>query len=211
MPRASVISTCVLFVALGGCAHDFTEAEVESVKTPAWQPQWTGYVEAATFRHSPELLTPAPKPLEEITTFCPGFRSASRSERAQFWAAFFASVARYESNFDPAARMREAWNDPDTGAPQQSEGLLQLSYSDRNYHPDCALDRALGNILDPEVNLSCGVAILRRQLAARGTLFPRPKPYYWAVLTSKQVQPRLKRDLSTRAAALAFCPAKPSL
>lgn len=178
---------------------------VAAASPKVWEPAWTEHVAKAIAAHSPELLSPGAKPARDVAAFCPGFGKADKAERALFWAAVFEAIARYESNFDPAARMQESWADPETGDPQYSEGLLQLSYSDRKGHPECALDRAQGNIVDPEINLSCGVAIMRRQLAARGTLFPRPKPYYWSVLTSQKVQPKVKAYLALAAGRLPFC------
>lgn len=208
-------SLALVLASLGAaCAHDpgvevpDPVAETRSAppaKKPAWDPAWDDVIARAIGEHSPELLVPGPGPGRDIKTFCPGFARAGAPERSRFWSAFFEAVARYESNFDPAARMQEGWADPETGAPQWSEGLLQLSYSDQQGHPDCGLDRAQGNILDPEVNLACGVAILRRQLAARGTLFPQGKPYYWSVLTSRKVRPKVEAYLSASARALPFC------
>ncbi len=205
----------VLAVPFGACAHALKAAEMPAppatlagpalAPAPAWQPAWNAAVERAIAKHSPALLTPGPKPRRAIQAVCPGFVAATPAQRSRFWSAFFEAIARYESNFDPAARMQEAWSDPDTGAPQMSEGLLQLSYSDRAGHPDCTLDRAAGNIVDPEVNLSCGVAILRRQLEVRGALFPPGKPYYWSVLTSRKVRPKVEAYLSSSVEALPFC------
>ena len=72
-----------------------------------------------------------------------------------------------------------------------SVGLLQLSYGDQERHAGCPLEPMEANITDPAVNLRCGVAILRNQLAARNTLFPR-RYYYWSVLTRKRQQ--IERD-----------------
>lgn len=175
------------------------------VAARAWEPEWTDYVVQATFAHSRALLRPAARPAAEIARFCPGFDAAGELDRAGFFALFLAAVARYESAYDPGARLQEAWADPETGEPEVSEGLLQLSYSDHVGHPDCALDRAARNLRLPDVNLACGVAILRRQLAARDTLFPGPRPYYWAVLTNAKVQAKVRAFLDEHAPRLPFC------
>ncbi len=201
-------------IALAACAHEPGRevpdpvAEIPAAPAdpkPTWNPAWHDVVSRAIAKHSPELLAPGRGPSKDILTFCPGFAQAGKDERSRFWSAFFEAFARYESNFDPTSRMQEAWADPDTGAPQYSEGLLQLSYSDQRGLPECGLDRGQSNILDPEVNLACGVAIMRRQLAARGTLFPQGRPYYWSVLTSRKVRPKVEAYLSQSARNLPFC------
>jgi hypothetical protein len=58
------------------------------------------------------------------------------------------------------------------------------------------------NITDPGVNLRCGVVIMRNQLAARSTLFPR-RFYYWSVLTRKRAT--IQRDFLLHRAQLGFC------
>lgn len=175
------------------------------IKGLSWQANWTEHVALSITRHSPALLTPSQEPLNEIVGICPGFATAAPDQRLRFWALFLAAVTRYESGFDPNARFQEGWKDPETGHPQMSEGLLQLSYSDRAGHKDCRLDRAAANITDPAVNLDCGVAILRKQLAVKKTLFPGPKPYYWSVLTNPKVKPKLVTYLTEAAARQPFC------
>lgn len=171
----------------------------------AWQAAWDDIIAASIERHSPQLLDDKVLPRHDIQPYCPGFAKASRTDKARFWAAFFESVAKYESGFDPAAIYQEGWSDPETADPQLSQGLLQLSYSDRRYHADCHVDRERGNIYDPEVNLSCGVAILRKQIEKRKTLFPGPKPYYWSVLTRDKTKKKVVAHLAARTKDLAFC------
>jgi hypothetical protein len=83
-----------------------------------------------------------------------------------------------------------------------SVGLLQLSYGDQERHAGCPLEPMEANITDPAVNLRCGVAILRNQLATRNTLFPR-RYYYWSVLTRKREQ--IERDFVQHRGQLGFC------
>jgi hypothetical protein len=81
-------------------------------------------------------------------------------------------------------------------------GLLQLSYGDEERHRGCPLDAMRANITDPVVNLRCGVVILRNQLAARSTLFPR-RSYYWSVLTRRRAA--IEQDFLRHRAQLPFC------
>lgn len=180
-------------------------AVLPAVAGHTWKPAWNDVVADAIARDASELLDPGSVPLAEVQTICPGFATTSREGRLAFWTLFLAAISRYESGFDPAARFQEGWKDPETGKPQFSEGLLQLSYSDARYHDGCALDRAAGNIVDPSANLSCGVVILAKQLRVKKTLFPAPRPYYWSVLTNPKVRSKLQSYLAANAPALPGC------
>ena len=132
------------------------------------------------------------------TELCPGSFKASNGERESFWALFIASIARFESRFDPNSRMQE---NASLGY-IYSEGLLQLSYGDEKTYGHCKLNGAAGNILDPKINLQCGVAILSVQVAKRRVLFPN-QFFYWSVLSIKKSQIRI--NLLNTAAQLPFC------
>jgi hypothetical protein len=105
---------------------------------------------------------------------CSNYNQLSREQRKMFWALFFASLARYESGFNPQTRYYE----PTLG--HYSEGLLQLSISDSRYHQFCNLNEQ--TILQPKENLECGIDIMSKQLAQTGRLFPA-KSFYWSVLS----------------------------
>ena len=136
-------------------------------------------------------------PPSEVRELCPGYFEASREERKAFWALLFASIARLESGFDPESTFLEP-----RPLRTLSVGLLQLSYGDQERHDGCPLNPMDANITDPAVNLRCGVAILRNQLASRNTLFPR-RYYYWSVLTRKREQ--VQRDFLQHRDQLGFC------
>lgn len=130
----------------------------------------------------------------DVTQFCPSYHSLSDDQKASFWVYFVSAIAKYESAFDPLSRMREPGmgDDPVTGRPVYSEGLLQLSYQDSLNYPFCnefdwKRDRSLSasdprkTILDPYKNLSCGVRILDR-LVARHHLIAFDSGNYWSTL-----------------------------
>jgi hypothetical protein len=151
------------------------------------------------------VLTKAPRLLEgadDVTEYCPRYFELSTEERAWFWTALISGMAFYESGWDPTGRMQETTmgTDPVTGQPVYSEGLLQLSYQDRQGHPYCnefdwSADRHLAprdprkTILNPEKNLSCGIQILNRQINKHRRI-GIGKGAYWSVI--KITKPRNK-------------------
>lgn len=149
-----------------------------------WKPQWNEYIEEALDRFGQHLLSDQyvfrKKDLQALE--CTGFETATITERKAFFALLFASISYKESAFNPRTRYWEKTMG------KYSEGLLQLSVDDRTRHKHCPLTKK--NILDPKINLTCGLSILIDQLERRyedgvnGVLFPK-KSYYWLVLTSK--------------------------
>jgi hypothetical protein len=125
---------------------------------------------------------------------CPNYWSLTKEKRQ--WAAteLISSIAYYESGWDPTNWMKEAFNDPDPITKRQvrSEGLLQLSYQDKLTYPGLCdgfnwlSDKGLPDkdpdktIMDPFLNLDCGIKILNRQVAKHGTIFYDQS--YWSTL-----------------------------
>lgn len=88
-----------------------------------------------------------------------------------------------------------------------SEGLLQLSYGDETRHPGCPIDPSLANLRTPEVQLTCAVVILARQLTRRGRVLLDGPMYYWSVLNRGQAA--VLGYFDAHVAALPFCRAPP--
>lgn len=132
---------------------------------------------------------------DDITNFCPRYNSLDNNERANVWAQLFAAVSKYESAYNPASRMQETTmgTDPITRKPVFSEGLLQLSYQDSQWAPWCKFDwskdKSLSptdpkkTILNPYLNLDCGVGIMAKQIKTKGNIVIG-SGVYWAVLKS---------------------------
>jgi hypothetical protein len=172
-------------------------AQVREERGRAWKQEWNLVIAEALDDIGQPLLEDDKVPAEEVRALCPGYFETSREERKAFWALLFASIARLESGFDPENTFLEP-----RPLRTLSVGLLQLSYGDQERHAGCPLNPMDANITDPAVNLRCGVAILRNQLAARNTLFPR-RYYYWSVLTRKREQ--IQRDFMQHRGQLGFC------
>lgn len=136
---------------------------------------------------------------KDAKRICPKYETLNREERIAVWSELISAVALYESGWDPTSRMTETTmgTDPVTKKQVASEGLLQLSYQDvPNYgsllkYPLCkiewskdkglALKDAKKTILDPYINLECGMRILANQIRKKGTVILE-SGVYWAVL-----------------------------
>jgi hypothetical protein len=202
---------CLSLVACGAAPDDAASPEEQALRdgpdgvayaqiTPEegrrWNPAWNQFVSDAIDHHGADLISGAHEPLAAAKDLCPHYEKATRAEKKAIWALFLASIARYESAFNPQTRYHEP-------APLNnwSEGLLQLSRGDDANHPGCALSGQ--SLTNPQVNLACGVAILAHQVRSRhGVLFPASF-YYWSVLTNKKSQ--IKRDFQRDAGRLANC------
>lgn len=132
--------------------------------------------------------------VEDAEIFCPSYRSLSRDRKINFWGQLIAGMSYYESGWNPLSRMQEStFSAPDdvTGKPVYSEGLLQLSYGDIEWAPYCEFDWSHDKnlspkdpnktILNPEINLNCGIRILADQIARKHEIALK-SGVYWAVL-----------------------------
>ncbi len=104
-----------------------------------------------------------------VSSFCPKYKEL---DGKRVWLNIVKSIAWNESSWNPQETYTESamGTDPVTKKQVESEGLLQLSYQDaKNWSslPQCKqIDYGKRNIRDPEINLSCGMAIMDR-LAGR--------------------------------------------
>ncbi len=140
--------------------------------------------------------------LEQVQ--CQGYSNATLQEKQNFWVVFFASMAAFESSFNPELRFYEE------SLEEFSEGLLQLSLSDRSSSPLCNHINE-ETLLEPTLNLKCGLGIMLRQLKGSpsrdllpGTLFPK-KAYYWSVLTRPSSKTKVIEFFKSHLIQLSFC------
>ena len=137
---------------------------------------------------------------DDIKQFCPRYSSLSDLQRANVWAQLFVAMARYESAYNPLSRMHETTmgTDPVTKKPVYSEGLLQLSYQDITGWKFCKFDwnkdKNLSptdprkTILDPFINLHCGVGIMAKQVARTGKILLGSGAYWAVIKTNSRYQ-----------------------
>lgn len=160
----------------------------ESAKSPE-RTMWSQHLQQIILEDWNTLLPGA----DDITDFCPRYNTLDNNQRANVWAQLFVAVAKYESGYSPTSRMHETTmgTDPVTSKPVYSEGLLQLSYQDVKWAPWCKFDWSKDKylaatdpkktILDPYLNLDCGVGIMAKQIKNKGNIVVR-SGVYWAVL-----------------------------
>ncbi len=162
----------------------------ENTKYPE-RTEWSKYLQELILNEWSSLLPGA----DDITTFCPKYNTLDNNQRANAWAQLFVAIAKYESAYSPVSRMHETTmgTDPVTGGKVYSEGLLQLSYQDVHWARYCKFDWQKDKnlaptdpkktILDPYINLHCGVGIMAGQIKSKGRIVVS-SGVYWAVIKS---------------------------
>lgn len=133
----------------------------------------------------------------------PGYSKLKDDQKVLVWAQFIVMITKFESSFNPTSRYQEKTMkdlDPVTKDKIWSEGLMQMSYQDTvNYAGspfnlgknwcgfDWSKDKLLSptdpkkTILDPKINLDCGVKVLANQISYYGKAIVS-KGVYWAVI-----------------------------
>lgn len=140
---------------------------------PTWDPQWDAVVE----RSLPAAMLSSRVP-RDVRRFCPRFYQMDVADKREFWAYFFQALAGAEAGLNATANVRHtepevSVRDGVTGRLVRSEGLLQLTYEDEkrygcdfNWQKDktLSLHDSQKTILQPVLNLQCGIRILDRQI-----------------------------------------------
>ncbi len=120
--------------------------------------QWTEATMEALRNEGAPLLSEIP---QDISTWCPGYATASEDDRAAFWAGLFSALARHESTWNPAA----------VGGGGRWFGLVQIAPATARGH---GCDASSGSALqDGTANLECAVriatsAVMRDGVVATG-------------------------------------------
>ena len=136
-----------------------------------------------------------------MTIFRSDYDSLSRTQKINVWGELISAICYYESGWNPTSRMVETRMSTDaiTGNQVASEGLMQLSYQDKNSYKtrivtDCKFDwnhdRPLFQnnpkdpnitILNPYYNLEFGIEILAYQIRTYKKIV-LTENVYWAVI-----------------------------
>lgn len=181
-PLYRVMSKFLVMTMLVACGCSKREAPTREASTPAtptkqapptpipekkaelggttWDPAWDQIVEQAL---PPEMLSRQVP--QDVRRFCPRFYEMPDVEKRAFWAYFFQALAGAEAGLDPKTRVRHtepavAVKDGVTGRVVRSEGLLQLTYEDKERY-GCDFDWERDRKLPPTE--------LRRQFCNRRT------------------------------------------
>lgn len=151
------------------------------------------------------LLDLAPS---DADVFCPGYAGQSADQRRAFWSAFLIDLARSESRLNSNLSTWRAF-DSDAGRPTFRRGLLQISIESARkpeYGCEASGPEAL---LQPEVNLACGVRILGARLQADGAIagkdakVPKGAARYWPSLADPKRRAAIAAETSGLPACLA--------
>lgn len=169
-----------------GCATEATRRAHGRATNRCWYPKYDDYVLELITESSEFVTGGAPSGILEV---CPNYESLVAKQKQDFWVYFIQALAVVESSFDRYSQLQENWFHKD-GSPVISEGLLQLSYSDRGRGPGCSFSESRDaklaladrSIFEPKKNLQCGISILKNQLAKNG-LFHNGS--YWNPLRKK--------------------------
>src|SRR5574343_851979 len=131
--------------------------------------------------------------------FCPKFKSLTKEQQAHVWSEMWVWVAYHESGWDPKSKYLESFG-------YNSEGLLQLSYVDKEWAPYCEFpikQDAKESILDPGINLRCGLKIMGKQIEKYGHILV-DSGVYWAVLKLNGRYQKIK-EITDKTKQLSFC------
>lgn len=135
---------------------------------------------------------------------CLGYRQANDFEKRHFWLVFMSSISSQESSFNPNTRYYEK------PLREWSEGLFQLSLSDKKPNGACAVLNPV-SILKPLPNIRCALDIMEIQLKGNkrngrsaGRLLP-DRLFYWSVLTRPETQEKLIAFFKRHLEELPFC------
>lgn len=115
--------------------------------------RWTRAGLRAIEGHGRALVDVVPGDIRE---YCPGYRKATRDERAAFWVGILSALAKHESTWRPDA----------VGGGGQWFGLTQISPATaRGY--GCAAQSG-ADLKNGQANISCAVRIAAAQVARDG-------------------------------------------
>lgn len=152
-------------------------------------PEWDVHLRKKVDLHWPDLSLG-----KDMSKLCPNYDKLDVTLKKKVVSDLFIFVMYFESSWNPLSRYRETTmgTDPVTGRPVYSEGLFQMSYQDEPW-AKCGFDWSLDNylddtdpkktILDPFINMSCGVKVMARQVKQKGRfILGKGEGAYWAVI-----------------------------
>lgn len=113
---------------------------------------WTNAALVSVAKYDSKLATQVP---DDITTWCPGYKTASLEDRRAFWVGVLSAVAKYESGYNATA-----------AGGGRYYGLMQISTQTANaYRCEANTGKELKS---GAANLDCAVKIIARQVGRDG-------------------------------------------
>lgn len=145
-------------------------------------------------------LLPTYDKAKDATKFCTNYNKLSDSQKAHMWSEMWVWVAYYESGWNPKTKYFEKTMG------YYSEGLLQLSYVDKKWATYCKFpvkQDEKESILDPYINLHCGINIMAKQIERKGAVLLE-SGVYWAVLKINGKYTKIDK-ITSKTQSLTFC------
>lgn len=122
-------------------------AKVYKSPWDAKHPEYTGIFVNALNQYAPDLMK------EIIPGAC--------GDRVQYLLDLFTGIAFYESGYSASDQMTEAFKD-NSGDPQVSAGVFQLSLDDKTKGSACNQFVRFSDVLDAKKNIECGVVTMNK-------------------------------------------------
>ena len=145
-------------LALSGCMETSALSMTDFQPAMRWDhrreaTQWTGRTLVAVAGEDAKLSGAVPA---DITTWCPGYPTASLAERRLFWVGLLSALAKHESTWNPKA----------SGGGGRWIGLTQIAPSTARQYGCSA--RSTAALKDGAANLACAVEIMADNVANDG-------------------------------------------
>lgn len=176
-------------------------AATASVQSLDWAgkadgPAWTLAVTSAISANGDKLISTTPS---DMASYCPKYGQMDAEAKRRFWAMLFSTLARVESNYDPAVSFKESFKDS-AGNFVVSRGLLQISKESANGY-GCGIGDE-EELHDPAINLACAVKIAQKWVANDGRISKltnsgkwRGMARYWSPFRSDKRRAALQEAL----------------
>lgn len=183
-----------------------TATSTSSQVPPSYPVKGWQYDNIVAANLTPVMLSSNPKDL------CPNVAGRNKD----FWISFVKSISFAESSWNRTSYLEESGLgeiDPITGDIIESDGLLQISYSDQLNYPQDQIckgmkysvdkllaDRSLWTINDPNVNIGCGMQMMSSLLTRYpGDIVIALGKYWSTVRTATQGGLRMRAQLRIEA------------
>ncbi len=175
---------------------------ISSVPALSWESghperkEWSKYVYNLLLNDLFDVYNKA----QDSERLCPKFKTLTKEQKAHVWSEFWVWVAYHESGWNPKSKYFEKTMG------YYSEGLLQLSYVDKEWAPYCKFpvkQDAAESILDPIINLDCGLKIMSKQIQSKGKIIVS-SGVYWAVIKDGGMYQKIDA-ITGKTKALPFC------
>jgi hypothetical protein len=127
----------------------------------------------------------------DITSWCPGYETASTDERRAFWVSVLSGLAKYESGFNARASGSGRYH-----------GLMQISPKTASAYKCEA--RSGAALKDGSANLACAVKIIARQVGRDGVVAGKGRAGVgrdWGPMSKAKV----RAEISSWTAKQAYC------